>query len=322
VSTTPEDTAVSSEQDVLALLNNVKLEESGKGRLSLTTEHLRFERKNGLFSAPRLELSVPLASVSASDVDEASYTLALRWSNDSGAPSSCRFCLPKGDAADHLCQALDYLLDIFQHEARLREERARYQSFLRTTGRNTWLLAGLLSRSIFELTRDGWDAVDANLPEATDAAKELAAGAVVDLTGMLKSLGKTAALRDAALVLPEAQEALEALGKALAGDAPRMHQWANAEEQVTIGLNWRDMRYIFLFSVRYNLLPLWERSGEQCKVDDSLNRLRALSSILAERLGLAVPVEEPPPDDESAAQAVSAVARHRERALETNAETD
>lgn len=306
----------------LAQLNNVKLDEVGKGRLSLSTGRLTFERKSGIFSTPRVELSIPLDSISASEVDEASYTLSLQWCGDSGSPSACRLRLPKGDTADTLCQSLDGMLESIQRQAKLREQQSRYQHFLGRTGCGIWALSRLLSRTVRDLTSEAWDSVDANLSQALETAEALAAESAIDAPDMVRSLIQTASSRDASLVLSEVSDTLKAVGGALAREGPRSDEWGGAPLEDSTGLAWRDMQYLLLFASWYELLPLWQQSGDHIKVGVCLGELSLLSPVLARRTGIVAPPDGSSGEDPQDTPSIDAVAEAIDTWLKDYAETD
>jgi hypothetical protein len=307
----------------LAQLNNVKLEEVGKGRLSLSTSRLTFERKSGIFSAPAVELSIPLDSISASEVDEASYTLALQWWSDSGSPSACRLHLPKCETADTLCHSLDGMLETIQREAVIREQHSRYQDFLGTTGCGIWALSRLLSRTVRDLTSEAWDGVDTNLSQALETAEALAAEAPIDASEMVRSLIQTASSRDASLVLSDVSDTIKAVGAALAGEGPRSDEWGDApDDEDSAGLAWRDMQYLLLFASWHELLPLWQQSGDHMKVGVCLRELSLLSPVLARRTGIVLPPDASSGEDLQDTPSIDAVAEAIDTWLKDYTETD
>jgi hypothetical protein len=306
----------------LVRLNSVKLEEAGKGRLSLSMSRLVFERKTTVFSAPRVELSIPLDSISASEIDESSYTLDLRWWNDSGSPSACRFRLPKGEEANTLCQTLDAMLETIQREAELREQRRRYQAFLGTTGRGVWALSRLLSRTVRDLTGQAWDSVDSNLSQALQTAEALAARSPLDARNMVRSLIQTASSRDASLVLSEISDTLKTVGGVLGTNGPSSDSWGDApHDDDSPGFAWRDLQYLMLFASWYELLPLWQESGDHMKVGICLRELSLFSPVLARRTAIDLPPDGSQDGELRDTPSIDAVAEAIDTWLEDYAET-
>lgn len=306
----------------LAQLNNVKLEEVGKGKLFLSTDRLTFQRKSGLFSSHKVELSIPLHSVSASEVDEDSYTLSLQWLGDSGSPSACRLRLPKGDTANALCQSLDGLLEEIQRDAELREQRRRYQESLSRSACAIWALSRLLSRAVRDLTSEAWDSVDTGLTQALETAQALATQAPIDVTESVHSLIQTASSRDASLVLAEVSDTFKAVGEALTGEGPRLEESDLAPEGDLAGLAWRDMQYLLLFASWYELLPLWQQEGDHMKIGVCLRELSLLSPVLAQRTGITVPPDDTLAEDQQDTASIDAVAEAIDTWLRDYAETD
>jgi len=314
-------TADLEEERLLAQLKNVTWENVGKGKLLLTNKRIEFENRSGFFSPPYLEFSVDLSRVSSAEIDEASYILVLQWLNESDEPVVSKLRLPRGDAANDLCQSLDNVLESLRYEAGLQEQRACYQAFLWKTAYHVWVVAGLLVQIVRELTREDWDAVDASLPEAREAASALAVDGAMDISDLVHTLAEAVASRDAPLVLRKVTATVKAIGTSLHNEPPPAGEWQELPLQDSPGLNWRDIRYIFLFAGRYKLLSLWQQLGENKKIEDSLPRLARFSSILAGE----IPLESQPGrasregEATSITSSIDVAAQNLENSLKMNA---
>jgi hypothetical protein len=248
-----EITADLEEEKLLAQLKNVTLENVGKGKLSLTSKQIEFEKKGGLFSSPRLEFSVDLSRVSSAEADDSSNSLVLEWLDENSERGVSQLILPGGDAATNLCQSLYNILKLVRR--------------------------------------------------------------------LVHTLAETVASRDGPSVLRNVTATLKAIGTSLHNELPIAEEWKELSQEDSPGLNWRDIRYIFLFAGRYKLLSLWQRLHENKKIDDSLPRLARFSSILADK----IPMEFQPgrsseeEDTPSTISSVEAAAQSLENSLKMNA---
>jgi len=316
-----EMTAALEEEKLLAQLKSVTLENVGKGKLSLTNKRIEFGNKSGLFSPARVEFSVDLSRVRLAEVDEASYTLVLEWLNESGEPVVSKLHLPRSDAANDLFRSLDNVLESLRYEAELQEQRACYQAFLWKTAYHVWVLVGLLVQIVRELTREDWGAVDASLSEARETANALAVDGAMDISDLVHTLIEAVISRDAPLVLRKVTATLKAIGTSLHNELPPAGEWEELSLQNSPGLNWRDIRYIFLFAGRYKLLSLWQQLGENKRIEDSLPRLARFSSILADKIPMESQLGRSSREEEatSTISSVEAAAQNLENSLKMNA---
>ncbi len=316
-----EITADLEEEKLLAQLKNVTLENVGKGKLSLTSKRIEFEKKGGLFSSHRLEFSVDLSRVSSAEADDSSNSLVLEWLDENSERGVSRLILPGGDAATNLCQSLYNILKLVRREAELQEQRVCYQAFLWKTAYHVWVAVSLLVQIVRELTHEDWDAVDASLSEARETANALAVDGAMDISDLVHTLAETVASREGSSVLRNVTATLKAIGTSLHNELPIAEEWKELSQEDSPGLNWRDIRYIFLFAGRYKLLSLWQRLQENKKIDDSLPRLARFSSILADK----IPMESQPgrsseeEDAPSTISSVEAAAQSLENSLKMNA---
>jgi hypothetical protein len=309
------------EDIALVQLKNVRVDGVGKGRLSLTDHRIEFEHKEGLFSTPHRELSIELSSVRSVEVDEASYAVLLDWTNPDGERVMSRLLLPRGEAADDFCQSVDRILERLRYEAKLERQKAAYQTFIWTTAYNMWATVGTMAMIPRELAREGWPAVDASLKEVQAGANALAEAGAVDITSSVQALMQAASSREPPVVLRSVTANLEAIATALQGGLPNSDEWDDLTPDDMVGLSWQDLRYVFLFAARYNLLPFWQRLGQSSKVDDSLARLARFSSILERKLPRAFPAEAAP-DGEKGPRVVGSAdeaAQEVEASLKMNA---
>ena len=310
------------EEKLLAELKNVKLDNVGKGKLSLTDRRIEFEHRSSLLSPPRLEFSVDLSEVYSARVKDTSNTLVLEWLDENGERVVSTLNLPEGDAATSLCRALTKKLRILRQVAELQERRACYQSFLWKTAYHVWGIVGLLSQIVRDLRDEDWDTVDASINKARETAKVLALECGIDITDQVHALADTVSTRDTALVLRSVVATIESIGTSLQNDLPPDAEWQEFALESQIGLNWLDMRYIFLFAGRRRLLSLWQESGETEKIEDSLPRLVTLLSILADRISMGSQLESSVGQDASSiADSVESAAQNLETWLKINTGT-
>ena len=310
------------EEKLLAELKNVRLDNVGKGKLSLTDRRIEFEHRSSLLSPPRLEFSVDLSEVYSARVKDTSNTLVLEWLDENGERVVSTLNLPEGDAATSLCRALTKKLRILRQVAELQERRACYQSFLWKTAYHVWGIVGLLSQIVRDLRDEDWDTVDASINKARETAKVLTLECGIDITDQVHALADTVSTRDTALVLRSVVATIESIGTSLQNDLPPDTEWQELALESQIGLNWLDMRYIFLFAGRRRLLSLWQESGETDKIEDSLPRLVTLLSILADRISMGSQLESSVGQDASSiADSVESAAQNLETWLKINAGT-
>ncbi|MGB2583548.1 MAG: hypothetical protein WBC89_05260 [Dehalococcoidia bacterium] len=310
------------EEKLLAELKNVRLDNVGKGKLSLTDRRIEFEHRSSLLSPPRLEFSVDLSEVYSARVKDTSNTLVLEWLDENGERVVSTLNLPEGDAATSLCRALTKKLRILRQVAELQERRACYQSFLWKTAYHVWGIVGLLSQIVRDLSDEDWDTVDASINEAGETAKVLTLECGIDITDQVHALADTVSTRDTALVLRSVVATIESIGTSLQNDLPPDAEWQELALESQIGLTWLDMRYIFLFAGRRRLLSLWQESGETEKIEDSLPRLVPLLSILADRISMGSQLESSVGQDASSiADSVESAAQNLETWLKINTGT-
>lgn|GEM_PF-6314499 len=310
------------EEKLLAELKNVRLDNVGKGKLSLTDRRIEFEHRSSLLSPPRLEFSVDLSEVYSARVKDTSNTLVLEWLDENGERVVSTLNLPEGDAATSLCRALTKKLRILRQVAELQERRACYQSFLWKTAYHVWGIVGLLSQIVRDLRDEDWDTVDASINKARETAKVLTLECGIDITDQVHALADTVSTRDTALVLRSVVATIESIGTSLQNDLPPDAEWQELALESQIGLTWLDMRYIFLFAGRRRLLSLWQESGETEKIEDSLPRLVTLLSILADRISMGSQLESSVGQDTSSiADSVESAAHNLETWLKINAGT-
>jgi hypothetical protein len=323
VNTNHDDiTAGLEEEKLLVELKNVRLDNVGKGKLSLTDRRIEFEHRSSLLSPPRLEFSVDLSEVYSARVKDTSNTLVLEWLDENGERVVSTLNLPEGDAATSLCRSLTKKLRILRQVAELQERRACYQAFLWKTAYHVWGIVGLLSQIVRDLSNEDWDTVDASINEARETAKVLTLEYGIDITDQVHALADTLSTRDTALVLRSVVATLESIGTSLQNDLPPDAEWHELALESQIGLSWRDMRYIFLFAGRRRLLSLWQESGEIEKINDSLPRLVTLLSILADRISMGSQLESSVGQDASSiADSVESAAQNLETWLKINAGT-
>jgi hypothetical protein len=323
VNTNHDDiTADLEEEKLLVELKNVRLDNVGKGKLSLTDRRIEFEHRSSLLSPPRLEFSVDLSEVYSARVKDTSNTLVLEWLDENGERVVSTLNLPEGDDATSLCRSLTKKLRILRQVAELQERRACYQAFLWKTAYHVWGIVGLLSQIVRDLSDEDWDTVDASINEARETAKVLTLEYGIDITDQVHALADTLSTRDTALVLRSVVATLESIGTSLQNDLPPDAEWHELALESQIGLSWRDMRYIFLFAGRRRLLSLWQESGEIEKINDSLPRLVTLLSILADRISMGSQLESSVGQDASSiADSVESAAQNLETWLKINAGT-
>ena len=324
MSTDHEETMADLEEEkLLAQLKGVRLENVGRGKLSLTNKRIQFENKGGLFSPSHLEFSVDLSRVSSAKFKDSPESLVLEWLNDNNELVVSRLSLPGGDAATNLCQSLRNILKLLRREAELQERRASYQAFLWKIAYHVWVMVGLLVQIVRELTREDWDAVDASLSEARETANALSVEGAMDIAEPVQTLTETVTSRDAPLVLRKVTATLEAIGTSLHKELPPAGEWEDLSLEDLPGLNWRDIRYIFLFAGSYKLLSLWQQLGENKKVEDSLPRLARFSSVLADRIPMESELGRSSREGEalSITSSIEVAARDLENSLKMNAGT-
>jgi hypothetical protein len=269
------------EEKLLAHLKNVDLLGIGRGNLSLTEKRIEFQRRGGFLSPPRTEFSIELAAVLSARVRDELNTLILEWLDDAGETVVAQLNLPEIDDATDLCKALTRKLKVLRQVAELQEHRAVYQSFLWKTAHNIWVLAELLSQVIQCLSDEDWDSIEASLNEAKSVADALSANSAIDITHTIDSLTEMVSSRDALTIFRAVVDASRSIGISLDSEFPPMDEWGDMALEDSPGLNWRDIRYIYLFAIRYKLLSWWRLLGEEKNIEESISRLSTLLSILS-----------------------------------------
>jgi hypothetical protein len=176
-------------------------------------------------------------------------------------------------------------------------------------------------RIIRALTKEDWDTVDDSVNEARQISRVLSSELALDISDEVHALSEAVSIRDAPLVLRNVMATIKSIGGSLNGDPPFGEEWADLALEDSPGLNWRDVRYIFLFASWHNLLSLWQETGETEKIEGLLPRLVTLLSLLADRisrrsqLGIASLSE----NGSSIADSVELAARNLDTMLKTNA---
>ena len=309
------------EEKLLVQLKNVNLEDVGKGRLSLTSKRIEFDHKSSFLSSPSVELSLDLAEISSVSIKDASNTLVLEWYDENGEHVTSHLSLPESDASTQLYRLLSKKLRVLRQLADLQERRASFQAFLWQTAYQTWVLSGIVLRIIRALTKEDWDTVDDSVNEARQISRVLSSELALDISDEVHALSEAVSIRDAPLVLRNVMATIKSIGGSLNGDPPFGEEWADLALEDTPGLNWRDVRYIFLFASWHNLLSLWQETGETEKIEGLLPRLVTLLSLLADRisrrsqLGIASLSE----NGSNIADSVELAARNLDTMLKTNA---
>jgi hypothetical protein len=313
--------ADAQEERVLAQLKSVKVDGVGKGRLLLTNQQLEFEKKGGFFSSPHVEFSVTLTAISSAEIDNASNSLLLKWFNENNERMAYRMALPRGDGALNLCRSLNRALDSLRQQQEQRERRTRYSDFLWQTSYNVWVTAGLLVQIVTELMRESWDDVDSLVCQAVDTAAPLGERVSTDVPGQVQALAEAAATRDAPLVLREAVTSLSVLGTSLSNEPTVAGEWRELIFENPHGLNWRDVRYVFLLAGMHKLIALWKEVDETEKIHDYLPGMAKLCSFVAETVSAdSTPAGIPVGSD--ILVDVEALVREIETTLKVNAGTD
>jgi hypothetical protein len=146
------------------------------------------------------------------------------------------------------------------------------------------MISGIMSRTVRALTQEDWDEVDSALIEARQMSGILSNESSLDISEDINALSEAISVRNAPLVLQHVVTTTRSLGCLLNGELPFGSEWSDLASENTPGLNWGDVRYVFLFGSWYNLLSLWQQSGETRKIEDSLPRMSTLLSILAHRI--------------------------------------
>ena len=318
VSDNHDETATDPQEErVLAHLKGVKWERVGKGRLLLTDKRIEFETKGGLFSSPRVALSVALGAVLSAEFDNASNTLGLKWLDESNERVICRLNLPKGEAAANLCRSLNRALESLRIESEQRARLDRYQAFLWQTSYSVWIMVGRLLQIVKELTREGWDMVDISLDEIREVSSAQPSLLSADVVSQIEALAEAVPSRDASLVLREAVASVKALGISVSNELSPAGEWGELAVEKSHGLNWRGIRYIFLFAGMYSLLTARQEVDDTVKIQELLPRVARLSSIVTD---IVSPERSPAPSEEDGvSSAVEASARDIENTLRINA---
>jgi hypothetical protein len=309
-------TCVEDRQDPTAVVKNVRREGGGKGRLLLTEHAVVFEARRGFFSKLRPELEIDLSAISSAVTDEESNAVVIEWLDENQEYSSTRMYLPKGKAADDLCQALDESLERIRAEDELARRRAAYVDFLWGTAYDVWCATGLLVGIIDGLTREDWQAVDGLVQDIESMALD---GSIVPGVPM-QALADAVPSRDGSLVLRRLLDVLRGIGSTLNNELWPAEEWGELALEDLPGLEWRDIRYIFLFEVNSRLLHPMRRLCSQEEVDNAVRRLGKICRLLGDALS-----EEPQDviswhemDTAELESEVDTVAVILEQALESN----
>ena len=273
-----------NEEKLLVQLKNVTLDGAGKGKLSLTNKRIEFEHRSGFLSAPRIVLSLDLSEVSSAKIKDTSNTIVLEGLDDNSERAFYQFNLPEGDVSTQLYRLLNKELRVRRQLAEMQERRSSFQSFLWQTAYRTWMMSGIMSRIVRALIQEDWDEVDSTLNEAKQMPSVLSNESSLDIGEDINALSEAISIRNAPLVLQNVVTTTRSLGNLLNGELPFGNEWADLASENTPGLNWGDIRYVFLFGSWYNLLSLWQHSGETQKIEGSLPRMATLLSILAHRI--------------------------------------
>ncbi len=268
------------EDKLIALLNSVKLENAGKGKLSLTESKLEFERRKNLFSSPQTELSIDLVSISSAEVEQQSNTLTIEWRNEIDECITTKLHLPKGDNTTNLCDSLNGIIEQMQLEAQQREQWGFYQEFLWRTAYSIWTLSKILMQIVQDLSQENWDLVDGSLNEAKEIADNLTLECAIDIASPVHSVVEVVPLRDAALAFHKAILAFQAIGISFKDNTIPFREWGEVVTQDFPGLQWQDIGYFYLFAARYYLMSLLQQIGQIDIVEDSLTTLTKLASII------------------------------------------
>jgi hypothetical protein len=305
------------EERVLADLKGVKWERVGKGKLLLTNKRIEFETKGGFFSSPRVAFSVAIVAILSVDFDNASNTLGLKWLDENSERVICRLSLPKGDAAANLCRSLNRALESLRVESEQHARLDRYHAFLWQASYSVWAMAGHLQQIVKELPREGWDAVDNSLSEIRELASTQPVLMSPNVASQIETLAEAVPSRDASLVLREAVASLRVLGISLNNELSPADGWGEMALMESPELNWRDVRYIFLFAAMYGLLAARQEADDTAKIQELLPRVAILSSIVT---GILSPERISPSCEEGdVSSVVEASARDIEDKLKVNA---
>lgn len=270
------------DERVLAHLKGVKWERVGKGRLLLTDRRIEFEKKGGLFSSPRVAFSAALNAGLSAEFDNASNTLGLKWLDENNERVICRLNLPKGDATANLCRSLNRALESLRLESEQSARLDRYHAYLWQTSYSVWTIVGRLLQIVKELTREGWDVVDTSLDEIREVSSARPELFSADVVSQIEALAEAVPSRDASLVLRETVASVKALGISLSNELSPAGQWGGLALEESPRLNWRDIRYIFLFAGMYSLLTARQEVDDTIKIQELLPRVARLSSIVTD----------------------------------------
>jgi hypothetical protein len=256
------------EEKLIAQLKSVRLTDVGKGKLTLTDRRIEFEARKGLFSPPQLEFSVDLSAISTATVDDSSSTLVLEWLGNDSEYAAARLQLPRGGDAAGLCTALRNMLDLMILDAEEQRKRALYQDFLWRTAYRVWIAVDLTLQMVRNLMNEDWDAVDGLMSSIQETSNALMVEKTVDIAGPIRELIGSIPSRDTVPVFRNALDVLRATGASLNNDLAPAEEWGELALEESSDLNWRDIRYVFLFAIRYGLLSLWRHAGEAEKVQE------------------------------------------------------
>lgn len=309
-----------NEEKPLVQLKNVTLDGVGKGKLSLTSKRIEFEHRSGFLSAPKIVLSLDLSDIYSANIKDTSNILVLEGLDDNGDCAFYQFSLPESDVPTQLYRLLNKELRIRRQLAELQERRSLFQAFLWQTAYRTWTICNIMSRTVRALTQEDWDEVDSALHEAKQMSRVLSNESSLDINEDINALSEAISIRNAPLVLQNMVATTRSLGSLLNGDLPFGNEWADLASENTPGLSWGDIRYVFLFGSWYNLLSLWQHSGETQKREDSLPRMATLLSILAHRISgrTHLGISSLSDDDSGIAESVESAAYNLDALLKIN----
>ena len=299
------------EEELLEQIENVKLEGGGKGKgkLRLTNKRIEFENKGGLFSSSHVQFSIELYKITSAKTKNS--TLILEWPDEENKPVVKQLHMPKGVSPSKICQNMNGILKFLRYEIEQTEQRESYQEFLWKAAYHMWGTVDLLLRVVRELSHEDWEAVDASLAEARDKAASLAAEGRIDIMDTVQTLIATSTSRDAPLVLKSVISTLKSIGTSLNNGSNLSGEWGDLPPEDPTGMNWTDLRYVFLFASRYRLLSLWHQLGETKKIKDSQPQLDALLSILADRFPIETQVTDTSTDEASGIISPASRAAHK-----------
>ncbi|UCC61193.1 MAG: hypothetical protein JSV02_05065 [Dehalococcoidia bacterium] len=273
-----------NEEKLLIQEKNVILDGVGKGKLSLTNKRIEFEHRRSFLSTPKIVLSCDLSEVFSAKIKDASNIIIIEALDDNSERAFYQFSFPESDVFTQIYRLLNKELRVRRQLAELQERRSSFQAFLWHIAYQTWMISGIISRTVHALTQEDWDEVDSALHEAKQMSQILSNESSLDISQDINAMSEAISIRNSPLVLQHVVTTTRSLGSLLNGELPFGNEWADLYSEDAPGLNWGDIRYIFLFGSWYNLLSLWQHLGETQKIEDSLPRMATLLSILAHRI--------------------------------------